>query len=109
MAAAAVPFTLINQYSKSKNISLVIYEIRHKGIIMVGVALVSVVYWVPLLRVIYWNGMSSSQNVWFGHRHTNLTSHWNEISIESLLIVLGLFFVFYLYNNPKTGKLLYLF
>ncbi len=109
MAAAAVPFTLINQYSKSKNISLVISEIRHKVILMVGVALVSVVYWVPLLRVIYWNGMSSSQNVWFGLRHTNLTSHWNEISIESLLIVLGLFFVFYLYNNPKTGKLLYLF
>ncbi len=109
MAFIVLPITLIQQYSKEKNLSNIIFEVRHKVILMVGVALVSAVYWVPLLRSIYWNGMSSAQNVWFGLRHTNLTSHWSKVTIESLLIFFGIFFLFYLFRSHKTGRLLYLF
>lgn len=109
MALLALPVTLGYRFHKNRSFPALKNDIYHKIILMAAVGLVSAVYWIPLLRSIYWLGMSSSQNVWFGTRHANLLTEWTSFSWEGLFIVAGVFFSFFLFDRFNKGKLLFLF
>lgn len=109
MAAAVLPITLIYTYFNTRSFKAVVAEIKHKTLLMSGVALFSAVYWLPLLVSIFKHGTLSAQNQWFGLRHTNLTSRWQSVSIEGILIIAGLALAFYLWRKQLAGRLVFLF
>ena len=109
MAAAALPFTLLARWVRTRSLKEVVSDLGHKTRLMIGVALVSSIFWLPLLISILKYGMASAQNSFFGLRHTVLSSHWDGVSLESIMIFIGVFFAFYLWQSWGRGKLPYLF
>jgi hypothetical protein len=109
MAALALPITLVARYSSTRSWSECGRDLLNKALIGVGILLMTAFYWAPLARSIYRYGSESAQNVWFGYNHADLTSPWTKVSLESMLVFLGLFFVFYLWREWKGEKLPYLF
>lgn len=109
IAFAALPFTLVGRYLRNRSFADLGRDLLHKAILMTGVAVVGAVYWAPLLRRIHNYGMESAQNVWFGLRHANLTSQWQNVSLESILVFGGVFFAAYLWNRFGNAKIAYFF
>ena len=109
MALVALPVTLVVRYINDRSWKNLFIDIRHKSVIMAGVALLSAVYWVPLLRSIWWYGIESAQNSWFGIRHADIAGLWKEFSIEGVFVILGVFFAGYLYRKSDCGRLAALF
>ncbi|MCK4607778.1 MAG: arabinofuranosyltransferase [candidate division Zixibacteria bacterium] len=107
VALVVFPVTLIACFLEERSILQLAREIKHKIILMASVALVSSVYWLPLLLSICRRGTDSAQTQWFGLRHANLGGQ--PISLETVLICLGVFFAFYLRRKLGLGKLPYLF
>ena len=88
-AFAALPLTLGLRYYETRSISCLRQEVVHRVTILLGVAAVSSIYWFPLLLSVFERGFTSAQNVWFFPRHANLAIAWNTVSLESILIFLG--------------------
>ena len=106
MAFIAFLITLFKIFRADK--SELIPTIKHCSLLMIGVAAISSIYWLPLMVTIIEHGLNSSQNVWFHLGHANLSHEWQQISIESLMMTGGVFFLFYYRNDKHFHRLLYL-
>lgn len=109
VAAAVLPVTMIHIFLTTGSFKAVIADLKHKVLLMSGVALFSSVFWLPLLVSILRHGTASAQNQWFGLRHTNLSGRWQTVSLEGILIIVGLAMAFFLWRKQKAGRLVFLF
>jgi len=109
MAMAVVPVTILVQRFDSEFKDSLWLLLKHKVILMLGVAIVSSPYWLPLLWSIIRIDMHSAQNVYFRIGNTHAIGLWQDVSMEHILIFSGIFFSFFLWKHWGRGKLPYLF
>jgi len=109
MALMALPITLVVRYLNEKSWRNIFFDLRHKLILMCGVALVSTPFWVPLIWSAIKNGVYSTQMVWFKIGYADLTGKWNDHPLDALLVVAGIFFAAYLWKRWGQAKLILLF
>jgi hypothetical protein len=109
IVVVATPFILTATYLRTRSLQALRQAIVHKLILAAGVALVSAVYWAPLLRSIRRFGAESMQHLWFKERHLDLTREWPTVSIEAILIFAGVFAAFYLWCKWGNGRLVYFY
>ena len=105
VAFAALPLTLGWRYYETRSFSCLRREVVHRVTMLLGVAAVSSIYWLPLLVSIYQRGFASAQNVWFFPRHANLTIYWQSISLESVLIFMGVSASVFLWDHFGKARL----
>jgi len=77
-------------------------------IITLGIIIVTAVYWLPLIIQILTNGFESTQSLFFGMRHSNLTGQWEFLNWHGVFIIAGALAAGYTWNDTQTGKLKYL-
>lgn len=104
IAVVAILISIVLKLLDKKPFSEITRSLLNKFYLGVVIIVVSSVYWLPLVKSIFRYGSESSQNVWFGMHHADLTSLWNITSVESLLILGGIFFTFYLFKDEKYRK-----
>lgn len=109
MAIVALPVILAVHRLDSESEEGLWLLLKHKVILMLGVAIVSSPYWLPLLLSLVRIDMRSAQNVFFRMGNANLTGFWHDVSIEHLFVFGGIFFSFFLWKTWGRGKLPYLF
>lgn len=109
LAFASLPFGLVLKYKYEKSINIVIKDIKHKIILMLGVALLSSIFWCPLILSGLKEGFSANQADWFKISYTNISKYWTMDLWEGFFVFSGVFFLGFLWNYWGKTKLALLY
>jgi len=82
--------------------------LHHRLIVTLGIVVLTAVYWLPVIIQILANGFESTQSMFFGMRHSNLTGQWEFLNWHGVFILAGALGAGYTWNDPQVGKLKYL-
>lgn len=109
MAFAVLPITSILKWHQKKSFRYLLFDLRHKLYLMVGVALFSSFYWLPLVINSIKFGLVSNQSAWFNLHYVHIAQYWKNFIWEGLIVFAGIFFLGYLWDRWKESKLAYLY
>jgi hypothetical protein len=101
IAIAAFPLTTAARYITERSWRALLQNILHKAILAVGVALISAVYWLPILSK---TGFTSVQTSFFYFEHSNLGGVCNK-PLEGTMVLTGIFFAVYFWDRWKHARL----
>lgn len=108
VALLALPISLAAIFFQTGSLRTGLRELRHKLVMWTGVAIVSAVYWVPLLLSLLRHGSESTQHQWFFLEQADLTNYTPDFNLEVVLTWIGIFSVLYYWRIWGNGKLAWL-
>ncbi len=106
IAVVTFPLTTAARYIKTRSFADLLYNLRYKILIGLGVAIITSVYWLPLLISGFKYGFISYQAKWFWIGYTGFISGW-ESEIVAFLFFAGVFSAAYLWDKWKHAKIAY--
>ncbi len=106
IAVISLPLTVIIRHVDEKSGKALLNNLKHKAILASGIALVTAVYWVPLLLSGLKTGYESSQITWFGMTNSSLDVFWINKPLEGSFVLAGIFFAAYFWNRWNHAHLI---